>query len=150
MSRPGRRTYAVTLGLVAWGCGSGDGPKGAGTAGDPAAQRDAEVLGREVFELVDRALDYRGSHQGRPPASLYQLGVDSLTPTTVRRLTTASGEPLVAVAYRRPQGHVITSCQGDSRILEEAALNEGRFTVRCAASSGAEWPMRVGRPPAAD
>ena len=34
---------------------------------------------------MDRAVDYRGSHQGRPAASFRQMGVDSLTPATVRR-----------------------------------------------------------------
>jgi hypothetical protein len=35
----------------------------------PADQLDAETLGREVLELVDRAVDYRGSHRGRPAPS---------------------------------------------------------------------------------
>ena len=56
------------------------------------------MLGREVFELVDRAIDYRGSHRGRPAATFRQMGVDSLTPTTVRRLVNLEREPVVTVS----------------------------------------------------
>jgi hypothetical protein len=110
----------------------------------PQDQQEAETLGREVFELVDRAVDYRGSHRGRPAASFRQMGVDSLTPATVRRLVNLSREPVVTVAFRRPDTREITSCRGDSQILEEATLNGGRFTLMCTTSSGAQRPMRIG------
>jgi hypothetical protein len=110
----------------------------------PPDQRDAESLGREVFELVDRAVDYRGSHRGRPAASFRQMGIDSLTPATVRRLVNLAREPVITVAFRKPETREITSCRGDSQILEEATLNGGRFTVMCTTSSGAQRPMRVG------
>ena len=63
-------------------------------------------------------------------------------------------EPVVTVAFRRTDGREITSCRGDSQILEEATLNGGRFTLMCTTSSGAQRPMQVGdlaaaEPPAA-
>jgi hypothetical protein len=129
------------------GCGAKDAP-GARRAEPeetlPPDQRDAETLGRELFDLVDRAIDYRGSHQGRPAGSFRQMGVDSLTPTTVRRLVNLAREPVVTVAFRKTETREITSCRGDSQVLEEASLNGGRFTVMCTTSSGAQRPMRVG------
>jgi hypothetical protein len=109
-----------------------------------ADQADAETLGREVLDLVDRAVDYRGSHRGRPAASLRQLGIDSLTPTTARHLVNVNREPLVTVSFRKTDGREITSCRGDSHILEEASINAGRFTLMCTARSGAQRPVQVG------
>lgn len=113
----------------------------------PPDQRDAETLGREVFELVDRAIDYRGSHRGRPAASFRQMGIDTLTPTTVRRLVNLEREPVITVAFRKPASRAITSCRGDGQILEEATLNGGRFTLMCTTESGAQRPIQVGRAP---
>jgi hypothetical protein len=110
----------------------------------PRDQQDAETLGRELFELVDRAIDYRGSHRGRPAASFRQMGVDSLTPATARTLVNLAREPVVTVGFRRGDGHEITSCRGDGQILEEATLNGGRFTVMCTTRTGAQRPMRIG------
>jgi hypothetical protein len=110
----------------------------------PADQADAETLGREVLELVDRAVDYRGSHRGRPASSLRQLGIDSLTPSTARHLVNVSREPVVTVSFRKVDGRQITSCRGDSHILEEASINAGRFTLMCTARSGAQRPIQVG------
>ena len=118
--------------------------RGSARANLPQDQQDAEALGREVFELVDRAVDYRGSHRGRPATSFRQMGIDSLTSTTVRRLVTLAREPVVTVSFRRSEAREITSCRGDSQILEEATLNAGRFTLMCTTSSGAQRPMRVG------
>jgi hypothetical protein len=112
----------------------------------PADRQDAETLGREVLELVDRAVDYRGSHRGRPASSLRQLGVDSLTPTTARHVLNVNREPVVTVKFRKTDGRQITSCRGDSHILEEAAINAGRFTLMCTSSSGAQRPIQVGDP----
>jgi hypothetical protein len=110
----------------------------------PADQLDVETLGREVLELVDRAVDYRGSHRGRPAASLRQMGVDSLTPTTARHLLNVNREPVVTVQFRKAEGRVITSCRGDSHILEEASINAGRFTTMCTSRSGVQRPVQVG------
>jgi hypothetical protein len=110
----------------------------------PADQLDVETLGREVLELVDRAVDYRGSHRGRPAASLRQMGVDSLTPTTARHLLNVNREPVIPVQFRKTEGRVFTSCRGDSHILEEASINAGRFTMMCTSRSGVQRPVQVG------
>jgi hypothetical protein len=112
----------------------------------PADQLDAQILGREVLELVDRAVDYRGSHRGRPASSLRQMGVDSLTPVTARHLLNVNREPVVTVQFRKVDGRQITSCRGDAHILEEAAINAGRFTLMCTSHSGAQRPVQVGGP----
>jgi hypothetical protein len=105
-------------------------------------QRDAQALGREIFELVDRALDYRGSHRGRPPTSLRQMGVDSLTPNTVRRITNFQREPVVTVSFRQTNGRELVSCRGTSQIVEEASV-DGRYMLMCTARSGAQRPVEV-------
>ena len=110
----------------------------------PPDQRDAEALGKEVLELVDRAVDYRGSHRGRPASSLRQLGIDSLTPATARHLVNVNREPVVTVQFRKLEGREITSCRGDGHILEEASINGGRFTLMCTSRSGAQRPIQVG------
>ena len=143
-----RSTAGVVLALVVLaGCGPKEAAISQPAESAPALPRDrqdAETLGREVFDLVDRAIDYRGSHRGRPAASFRQMGIDTLTPTTVRRLVTIEREPVVTVAFRRTDNREITSCRGDGQILEEATLNGGRFTLMCTTSSGAQRPVRIG------
>jgi hypothetical protein len=139
----------LALGWLAAACGNDAGRQTAAQASKsdlPADQQDAETLGREVLELVDRALDYRGSHRGRPASSLRQMGVDSLTPATARHILNVNREPVVTVQFRKTTGRQITSCRGDSHILEEAAINAGRFTLMCTSSSGAQRPIQVGGP----
>ncbi len=138
---------ALALALAAAGCGAEEratpAPRAPGS-NLPPDRRDAEYLGHEVFELVDRAVDYRGSHRGRPARSLRQMGIDSLTPATARQLLSVDREPIVTVHYRKAEGREVTSCRGDSQILEEAALNGGRFTLMCTTRSGAQRPILVG------
>jgi len=110
----------------------------------PPDERDASILGREIFELVDRAVDYRGSHRGRPGADLRQMGIESLTTNTVRRVVNVQREPVVTVAFREPSGREIVSCRGDSQVLEQAATH-GSYTIMCTANSGAQRPMEVGQ-----
>ena len=144
-----RSTLAIAVVMVlAAGCGSKGNNRPAPAEEEtqqPPDQRDADLLGREIFELVDRAVDYRGSHRGRPATSLRQMGVDSLTPNTARYLVSLEREPLITVSFRKLAGREITSCRGDSHILEEASLNGGRFTVMCTNRSGAQRPIRVGQ-----
>ena len=140
---------ALAVALAGAACSRGGADRPATVVEDadlPPDQRDAELLGREVFELVDRAVDYRGSHRGRPARSLRQMGVDSLTPATARHLISVEREPVVTVQYRKVDGREITSCRGDSQILEEAAINGGRFTLMCTSRSGVQRPIRVGSP----
>ncbi|MGI9040787.1 MAG: hypothetical protein ACR2HK_06765 [Gemmatimonadales bacterium] len=141
-----RRALAVAL--LAAGCGQEDRaqPAAAARSGLAADQQDAELLGREIFELVDRAIDFRGSHRGRPAGSLSQMGIDSLTPTTARWLVNLAREPVVTAKYRRAEDRSIISCRGDSQILEEAAINGGRFTLMCTTRSGTQRPIRIADP----
>ena len=129
-------------------CGNGEQPKEAPRSDSqqqlPPDQQDAEILGKEVLELVDRAVDYRGSHRGRPAKSLRQMGVDSLTAATARHLINVNREPVITVQFRKAEGRQIVSCQGDSNILEEASINAGRFTLMCSSRSGAQRPIKVG------
>jgi hypothetical protein len=145
--RPARFRFFLAIVWLVAACG-GDGERSEtqqeSKVSLPPDQADAEALGREVLELVDRAIDYRGSHRGRPASSLRQLGIDSLTPTTARQLISVSREPVVTVSFRKVAGRQITSCRGDSHILEESSINAGRFTLMCTSSSGAQRPIQVG------
>ena len=71
-----------------------------------------------------------------PRRRLRQLGVDSLTPNTIRRLAVQGRTFTVTVAYRRPQGRAVQDCSAGEDALEQAALNEGRFAVSCDTPSG--------------
>ena len=147
MTRPAL-WLALAIAAAAGACGKEGAERPPAASDDPKLppdQRDAEALGREVFELVDRAIDYRGSHRGRPARSLRQMGVDSLTPLTARHLISVDREPVVTVKFRRADGRAITSCRGDSQILEESAVN-GRFTLMCTTGTGAQRPVKVGSP----
>ena len=148
----GRAAWLLTAGLAyaAAGCGTGADakPRVKDDGGNlPADQQDARALGLEIFDLVDRAVAYRASHQGRPAANLRQMGLESLTTNTVRRMLNVQREPVVTVAYRRPDQREIVSCRGDSQILVEASVNGGRFTLMCTARSGAQRPMEIGEAP---
>lgn len=108
------------------------------------AERDAAALGQLLFETIDRAVEYRGAHRGRAARSLRQLGLDSLTPTLVRRLAVEGNDPMVTVAFRRTDGRTIVACQGGSQILEEAAVRGGRFVLQCADTAGSGYSYQVG------
>jgi hypothetical protein len=145
----GRGSWLLTVGLVCAAAGCGPGADAKPRMADdgsalPPDQRDARTLGLEIFDLVDRAMAYRSSHQGRPATSLRQMGLESLTTNTVRRILNVQREPVVTVAYRRPDQREIVSCRGDSQILVEASVNGGRFTLMCTARSGAQRPMEIG------
>ena len=131
---------AILIGLVT-ACRPG-GPSR--TADTPAAALDDQrVLGRELFEVIDRAADYHSSHRGRYPASVAQMGLDSLTRTTVRRLSGGTGPLSVTVAFRRPAGHALASCSGGADALEGAALSTGSFAATCITPEGEVQPLQL-------
>jgi hypothetical protein len=123
------------------GCRSSESARPA--APPSATQDDQQILGRELFELIDRAADFHSSHRGRYPASVAQMGVDSLTATTVRRLSGGAGPLTVTVAFRRPAGHVLASCSGGADALDGAALSEGKFAATCITPEGDVEPLQL-------
>lgn len=136
MSRWWGAGLLVALSLAA--CKKKEPPKPPVAEGVPTggAPSDVQQLGAEMFELIDRVADYRSSHEGRPPKSLRQLGVDSLTPNTIRRLAVQGRTFTVTVAYRRADGRSVQSCSAGEDALEQAALSDGRFAVSCNTTSG--------------
>ena len=114
-------------------CHRGEPAPGAALAGK-AGSDDQQVLGRQLFELIDRAADYRSSHRGRYPASVAQMGVDSLTATTARRLSSEDGTLHVTVEFRRP---------GGAEALEGAALNSGKYAASCMTPEGEARPLQL-------
>src|SRR5690242_14576415 len=65
----------------------------------------ATELGHEIFGVMDKVMEYKSSHFGNLPADLPSMGIDSLTRTTIRRLTIADKTPTLTVVYRRAEGH---------------------------------------------
>lgn len=122
-------------------------PADGGQAALAPGQSEAEVLGREIFELVDRAADYKGSHRGRNPTSLRQIGTDSLTAQTARWISAADGSTTVTVLFRQAAGRTVTGCWAGENVLEEAALHGGRFAVTCSGPSGRAMTFDVGGVP---
>lgn len=113
------------------------------TAAD-SAEADATVLGREIYRVLDLAADYRGSHRGRPPASIRALGVDSLTPAMARGLATVGSEVRVTVSFRDPGPRYYASCTGELKVLEDAVLGAGRYTLDCSTPSGDVHSVQAG------
>jgi hypothetical protein len=102
---------------------------------DPV-QAEADVLGRELFDIVDRVLAYKSAHTGKLPTSLRQAGIDSLASAVIRRYDRLGAQPSVSIVYRRTEGRVVASCHGTDDVQEEASLHEGTFTVMCRMTNG--------------
>lgn len=147
----GVRTAAVVATMVI-SCGGTDKPSAGNTrASDPAlataatAPEDAATLGREIFDLVDRAMSYRSSHRGRLPNNLRELGIDELTPITSRGLTLDGAVPTVTVGFRSNAGHTLSTCRATSEALEEAALSGGAFSLICNLVAGGTTTLKAQR-----
>jgi len=110
-----------------------------------AAEREATLLGREVFGLVDQLAAYAAANQRKYPASLRAAGIDSLTPQVARGIDTRATPPMGIAMFRNPRGHLLTSCRGTTDLLEESALHDGHFTVTCTDSLGRGAPYPVQR-----
>ncbi|MEO8635954.1 MAG: hypothetical protein ABI587_11820 [Gemmatimonadales bacterium] len=113
---------------------------------DPV-QVEAELLGRELAEILDRVMAYKSSHQRRLPTGFRQAGIDSLTPTFIRRLSRRGPDPLVSIRFRRPGGHQVESCEATSVLLEDALVNAGTFDVPCTMTAGGVRTFTVAPPP---
>lgn len=142
------RAFPLIAAVATLACGGGDESQADGSSGAPAVTKrvidDATALGQEIFELADRTMDYVGSHRGRLPGSLRDLGIDSLTPMTARYLTITDKVPVITVEYRRSDGHQLSACSGIPEVLEQSILR-GEFTLTCRWLSGAEDTVNVSR-----
>lgn len=141
------RAALVAIALAAvCGCGKSKAPAKAApplrTATDSAAA-DAAVLGQVIYHLLDLAADFRGSHRGRLPRALSDLAIDSLTPTVARGIS-ATPDFSASATFRRPEGHAWVSCQGGLKVLEDAVLGSGRYTLTCVGPDGVPQEVVVG------
>lgn len=137
--------------VVAAACGRDRGGKPPASPARPAhpaevtAQQEATLLGRQVFDLVDRLAAYAASNQRKYPTTLRAAGIDSLTPKVARSIDTRAVPPMGTAMFRNPLGHHLTSCRGTTDLLEESALHDGHFTVTCTDSLGQGTPYLVQR-----
>ena len=109
------------------------------------SQEDADLLGHEIFDLVDQAASYQSSHGGRRPRSLRHMGVDSLTSTTARWIETRNATLRIVVAFRRLSGHAVSRCSGDDSVLEQLSL-QGAFRLECALVDGTKIELTARGP----
>lgn len=145
-SRTGAAGLAALVLLAPAAC-SGKGKPAAprGEANTPEAS--AQLLGRELADIVDRVMSYRSSHRGQLPTSLRQAGIDSLTPMFSREYRRQGSEPLVTIRFRNPAGRPVAACSGTSTVLEDAMLHEGRFDVSCELTAGGRQTFTIVPPP---
>lgn len=150
-SRTGRAVALFLLCAIVTACGNDRSSAKANPPSRPAppagdvAQKEATLLGDDVFLLVDRLAAYAAANQRKYPASLRTAGIDSLTPKVARQIDTRARPPMALAMFRNPLGHLLTSCRGTTDLLEESALNDGQFTVTCTDSEGRSSPYKVQR-----
>ena len=121
---------------------------GAGTMEDErvmSSEEDVATLGREIYDLMDRAMSYRSAHRGQLPRNLRELGIDDLTPTTSRILTVEQNVPTVSVTFRATSRHTVSTCRGTNAILEEATLAGGTFSLICNLVAGGTTTLKASR-----
>lgn len=142
-----RALPVVVAGLLGCGGGGEASSNQRSPAAVPTPQAEAELLGRELVDIVDRVMAYRSSHRGNLPVSYRQAGIDTLTSMFVRRLTRQGREPLVTILFRRTDSRVLQSCEGTNVVLEDKLLRDGAFDVTCRYTSGATGVFTVPPPP---
>ena len=134
----GAATLAALL-LAPTACGSGDKPSPARQpetgSGADQAQNEATQLGAEITNVLDRVLAYASARSGRAPATVAEVGLDSLTPKVVRRVSRQGLDIVVTAAFRRPAGRAVTECHGSNRVLEELSLM-GHYELTCSVAGG--------------
>ena len=152
-----RRSYATWLGaaaLVILACQEKPKPVSPG-APPPAgqhdtasqAQQDARFLGKDLVDVLDQVLSYKTAHRGRIPRSLREVGIDSLGPATIRRISVENEQPIITVIYRQPAGRSVRSCRGGRDVLDESTLSGGAFTLNCILADGTPASVHVPAPP---
>jgi len=119
-------------------------PEAARPAHADTAAPEAQELGHELFGIMDRVLAYRSSHFNTLPKDLPAAGIDSLTRTTIRRLSVAGGVPSITVVFRHAEGHALQGCSATSKVIEDSMLNGGAFEVNCSLRSGESQAFTVG------
>ena len=137
------RRWATAGVLLACACGKPAPPPVESGATRDDVPAEATTLGNELFELIDRAVEFRSAHMGRPADALRDMGVDSLTPTTARILS--GTDPIAFTSTLRRPGTALVACRATEDVLEQASLNEGRFTVACESAGGTQV-YEVARP----
>ena len=114
---------------------------------EAAAQAEAEQLGREAADIIDRVMAYKSSHRDKLPTSLRQAGIDSLLPQFIRRLGREGSDPLVTIAFRSNAGREVTACSGTNLVLEDKLLRAGVFDVNCTLRDGSSRIFTIPLPP---
>lgn len=110
-------------------------------------QGSAQMLGRELAEIVDRVMSYRSSHRNQLPNSLRQAGVDSLTSVFIRHYDRQGSTPSVTIRFRNTSDREVAACTGTNMVLEDAMLHEGRFEVSCEMTAGGTRTFTIEPPP---
>jgi hypothetical protein len=134
---------AVLLAALALACGKSPEAKRVAKAESDPSQREADLLGRELSDVMDRVMAYRSSHRGQLPPSLRLAGIDSLTPTFIRRLSRQGDDPLLTIRFRNLEGRHVAACRGTNMVLEEASLHEGQFEVSCELTGGGNQTFTI-------
>ena len=109
--------------------------------------QDARFLGKDLVDVLDQVLSYKTSHRGRIPRSLREVGIDSLGPATIRRLSIENEQPIITVIFRQPAGRQVRSCRGGRDVLDESTLSGGAFTLNCIMADGNPSSVHVPAPP---
>ena len=107
----------------------------ASTGSPSQAEDEAAQLGAEIISVLDRVLAYASARSGQAPATIAEVGLDSLTPKVVRRVSRQGRELVVTTAFRRPAGRAVTECRGSNRVFEDLSIL-GHYELVCTVASG--------------
>ncbi len=111
------------------------------------AQAEAEQLGREAAEIIDRVMAYKSSHRDNLPTSFRQAGIDTLVSQFIRRLGREGSDPRVTIVFRSTSGREVTACSGTNAVLEDKLLRAGVFDVDCTLRDGSRRVFTIPLPP---
>ncbi len=150
-NRPFRAALLVALTVAPLACKSEERKQADARAEVQAEQHtpqgSADMLGRELSEIMDRVMAYRSSHRNQLPNSLRQAGLDSLTSLFIRHYSRQGNTPSVTIRFRNTSDRAVASCTGTNQVLEDAVLHDGRFDVSCEMTAGGSQNFTI-EPPA--